>query len=118
MPPSDTVEHAYREDVEYYEERAYGLLASAEDETPGALAAFERCGAPLTEAGARTVVARRHGFDAWEALLEHVAGLRASGEPFALAYRAIEAQDVSGLRAVLDRFPAIIAAQGTNGNDL
>jgi ankyrin repeat protein len=118
MPPSDAVEHAYREDVEYYEDRAFGLRASAEDGTPGALAAFERHGAPLTEAGARTVVAGRHGFDTWEALLEHVAGLRESGEPFARAYRAIEAHDLAGLREVLHGFPPIVGAQGTNGNDL
>jgi ankyrin repeat protein len=119
MPPlPDTIEHAYREDVDYYEERAYGLRASAEDGTPGALAAFERYGAPLTEAGARTVVARRHGRETWEALLEHVAGLRESGEPFARAFRAIEAHDVAGLREVLDGFPAVVGAQGTNGNDL
>ena len=51
------------------------------------------------EAGARAVVARRHGFASWAALRRHVAGLRDSGEPFARAYRAVEAHDVDGLRA-------------------
>ena len=112
------VQHAYHEDLDYYEGRAYGLRASAEDGTPTATAAFERWGAPVTEAGARTVVARAHGFASWQALRAHVAGLRESGEPFARAYRAIEAHDVEGLRAELDRFPDLAGAKGTNGNDL
>jgi ankyrin repeat protein len=111
-------QHAYHEDFEYYEGRAYGLLASAEDGTEGAVAAFSRYGAPLTQDGARTVVAREHGCGSWEELRRHVAGLRESGEPFAAAYRAIEARDVDGLRAWLDREPDLVRAVGTNGNDL
>jgi ankyrin repeat protein len=113
-----TVQHAYHEDVEYYEGRAYGLLASAEDGTPGAVAAFARYDAPLTQDGARLVVAREHGCDGWDALRAHVAGLRASGDPFAAAYRAIEAHDVDGLRALVERSPEVVGAVGTNGNDL
>jgi ankyrin repeat protein len=112
------LEHAYHEDLDYYDGRAYGLLASAQDGTPGAVAAFERHGAPLTQAGAHTVVARAHGFSTWAALRRHAAGLRAAGEPFARAYRAVEAHDVDGLAALLDRFPELVAARGTNGNDL
>jgi ankyrin repeat protein len=119
VSPSPAPEqHAYHEDPEYYEGRAYGLLASAQDGTPGAVAAFERHGAPLTEEGARAVLARMHGFAAWPELMSHVAGLRESGAPFARAYRAIEAHDVDGLAALLDRFPDLVAARGTNGNDL
>jgi ankyrin repeat protein len=112
------LEHAYHEDLAYYEGRASGLRESAQDGTPGALAAFEACEAPMTEAGARTVVARRHGFATWAALRRHVAGLRESGEPFARAYRAVEAHDVDGLRDEIERFPELVAAVGTNGNDL
>jgi ankyrin repeat protein len=112
------LQHAYHEDLDYYEGRAYGLRASAEDGTPSATAAFERWGAPVTESGARAVVARAHGFASWQALRRHVGALRESGEPFARAYRAIEAHDVEGLRAELDRFPDLVAAKGTNGNDL
>jgi ankyrin repeat protein len=111
-------EHAYHEDFEYYEGRAHGLLASAQDGTPGAIAAFERHAAPLTDDGARVVVAAEHGVASWAALRRHVAGLRASGAPFARAYRAVEAHDVEGLAALLDRFPDLVAARGTNGNDL
>jgi ankyrin repeat protein len=112
------LQHAYHEDLEYYEGRAHGLCESAQDGTPGAVAAFEACEAPITEAGARTVLARRHGFATWAALRRHVAGLRDSGEPFARAYRAIEAHDVDALRAQLERFPELVTAVGTNGNDL
>jgi ankyrin repeat protein len=112
------LQHAYHEDLEYYEGRAYGLLASAEDGTDGAVAAFARHDAPLTEAGSRLVVACEHGFGSWTALRRHVAGLRESGEPFARAYRAVEAQDVAGLAELVDRFPDLVAARGTNGNDL
>jgi ankyrin repeat protein len=112
------VQHAYHEDLEYYDGRAYGLLASAEDETEGAVAAFARHAAPLSREGARAVVAREHGFASWRALRRHVAGLRDSGEPFARAYRAIEAHDVEHLRALLDLFPELVGARGTNGNDL
>jgi ankyrin repeat protein len=63
-------------------------------------------------------VAGEHGLATWEELQRHVAGLRASGEPFAAAYRAIEAHDVDGLREQLDTHPELIAARGTNGNDL
>jgi ankyrin repeat protein len=110
--------HAYHEDAGYYEDRADGLLASAQDGTDGAAAAFTRAGAPLTRAGARAVVARDHGFPSWAALRRHVGALRDSGEPFARAYRAIEAHDVEALRTLLDGFPALVSARGTNGNDL
>ena len=112
------LEHAYHEDLDYYEGRAYGLHASARDGTESAVAAFERCNAPISETGARSVVARRHGFASWAALRRHIAGLRDSGEPFARAYRAVEAHDVDGLRAQLETFPDLVAAVGTNGNDL
>jgi ankyrin repeat protein len=112
------LQHAYHEELDYYEGRAYGLLASAEDETAGAVAAFARHGAPLTEEGSQTVVAREHGFETWTELTRHVAGLRDTGEPFARAYRAVEAHDVERLAALLDRFPELVAARGTNGNDL
>ena len=112
------LQHAYHEDLEYYDDRAYGLLASAEDGTDGAVAAFGRHDAPLTREGARTVIAREHGFPSWPALRRHVAGLRETGEPFARAYRAIEAHDVERLPALLDRFPELVGARGTNGNDL
>ena len=56
------LQHAYHEELDYYDDRAYGLLASAQDGTDGALAAFGRHDAPLTREGARVVIAREHGF--------------------------------------------------------
>lgn len=108
--------HAYHADPRYYAERALGLLASAKDGTPAAVASFTAAGAPLTRAGARTVVAREHGFDGWPSLVRHVREL--GDEPFTRAYRALEAQDVAGLAAAVERFPHLVDAQGTNGNDL
>jgi ankyrin repeat protein len=112
------LQHLYQDDIGYYEGRAYGLLASAQDGTEGAAAAFERLRAPLTQAGARTVVAREHGFSSWATLRRHVASIHDGGEPFARAYRALEAHDVEGLRSELVRFPHLVAARGTNRNDL
>jgi ankyrin repeat protein len=109
---------AFRDDLDYYEGRASGLLASAADGTDGAVAAFERWGASMTEAGARRVLAREHGFTSWEELARHVGSRRGSDEPFIRAYRAIEAQDVGALRQQLERSPALVHSRGTNDNDL
>jgi ankyrin repeat protein len=110
------MQHAYHADLDYYEGRAYGLLASAEDATEGAAAAFARYDAPLTLEGARIVVAREHGFPGWAELSRHVAEL--DDDPFARAYRAIEAHDVDGLATLIDRSPELVEARGTNDNDL
>jgi ankyrin repeat protein len=113
------LQHAYHDDLDYYAGRAEGLLASAEDGTPGAVAAFARHDQPVSEDGARAVVARMHGFPSWPALRRHVAALRnGAEEPFARAYRAVEAHDPQALARELDRFPGLVAASGTNGNDL
>ncbi|MET8845527.1 ankyrin repeat domain-containing protein [Amycolatopsis sp. NPDC004625] len=114
----ETLQHPYHQDVEYYAERALGLLASAEDGTPGAREPFERRNQPLTRDGARAVVAREHGFVSWRALRDHVKSLVDSGEPFARAYRAIEARNPEQLDTLLGEFPGLVDARGTNGNDL
>jgi ankyrin repeat protein len=114
----DGLQFAYHTDLGYYEDRAYGLRASADDGTAPALAAFEHGDAPLTQGGARLVLARAHGFPSWQALRRHVGRLPGSGEPFFRAYRAIEAHDPDGLGEVLDRWPEVAALEGTNGNDL
>ncbi|HEY1538943.1 MAG TPA: ankyrin repeat domain-containing protein [Solirubrobacteraceae bacterium] len=110
------MQRAYRKKLGYYEDRAGGLLASAADGTPSAVAAFERWDAPLTADGARIVVAREHGVASWDALRQHLDGL--GRDPFARAYRAIEARDVDALREQLECSPEIARAQATNGNDL
>ena len=112
------LQHAFDENPAYYAERAEGLLASAKDGTPSSVAEFRRWTAPLTPAGARTVVAGNHGFPSWAALRAHVDGLAASGEPFARAFRLVRTRDLAGLGELLDRFPTLVHATGTNGNDL
>jgi hypothetical protein len=112
------LEHAFHTDLDYYERRADGLLASAQDGAPSAEAAFEGAGAELTQEGGRRVVASRHGFASWAALRRHVEGLEESGEPFARAFRALEAGDHAELAALLQRFPELARARGTNGNAL
>ena len=113
------LQFAYHPDLDYYAGRAEGLRASVQDGTPGAVAAFARHGLEPTEEGARAVVARTHGFPSWPALRRHVAALRnGGGEPFARAYRAVEAHDQAALAQELDRFPGLVHASGTNGNDL
>jgi ankyrin repeat protein len=111
-------EHAFHTDMEYYEGRAAGLLASALDGTPSAAAAFEAEGVALDEAGARVVVARRHGFPSWSSLGRHVRALDESGDPFRRAYVALEAGDLDALRSILARFPELARVSGTNGNAL
>ncbi len=112
------LEHAFHTDMEYYEGRADGLLASAQDRTPSAAAAFEGERVEMTPAGARVVVAQRHGFASWSALRRHVEGLAESGEPFARAYLALEERRHDDLAALLEQFPELATARGTNGNAL
>ncbi len=104
--------HPYREDIEYYEERAHGLLASAWDGVPGALEVFD--GVPLTDEGAHIVLAQAHGCEDWKALKANIRKPR----PFARAYQAVETQDPGELQAILARDPWLVKASGTNGNDL
>ena len=90
-----------------------------QDGTPGAVAAFDATRRAAAPRPARAPSWRAStASQTWAALRRHVAGLRDSGEPFARAYRAVEAHDVGGLRAQLERFPELAAAVGTNGNDL
>lgn len=108
--------HPFEDDIAYYADRADGLLASAIDGTAPAVARFGAT-AP-TKRAAREIVARDHGFAGWAALRDHVRELPTSGEPFYRAFRAIRAHDLDRLDHLLDRFPELVTATGTNGNDL
>ncbi len=116
--------HAFRADVEYYEDRAAGLLSAATGGVDEAAELFRRhrpgpSGAPPTLADARLVLARQHGFDGWTGFVRHVRSLhQGDEEPFMRAFQAIQAADDHALRALLDRYPGLVAARGTNGNDL
>ncbi len=70
---------------------------------------------------ARRDLAARHGFVSWRALRRHVEAMRSGEEPptpFVLAYQAVAAADRDLLAQLLDRFPDLSVARGTNGNDL
>ncbi len=108
--------HTFEDNIDYYAERADGLLASASDGTESAVAAFG--GMPLTRRSARQVVAREHGFTSWAGLRGQVSSLAASGEPFFRAFRLIREHNLDVLAELLDRFPELVTATGTNGNDL
>jgi ankyrin repeat protein len=94
--------HPFQPDIGYYADRAAGRQSYAE----GALSHEE----------ARTLIARQHGEQDWAALEARLA--RLDEEPFRQAYLAVEAGDVSRLEELLDAHPWLVAAQGTNGNDL
>ena len=114
---SDGGATAFRGDLEYYEERARGLLDCARDGAEGPVTLFHRWEAPLSESGARLVVAREHGLASWEDFGRHLASLRTE-DPFVRAYHAVESHDVEGLQALIERHPELVRARATNDNDL
>jgi ankyrin repeat protein len=121
--------HAFVDDISYYEDRAEGLrsvvasglangIAVVRAHHPALASASEGELRALSAADARLVLAREHGFGSWQAFRTHVRGLAESGEPFRRAFRAIEARDAAALIDLLDRYPGLVSARGTNGNDL
>ena len=116
--------HAVEADVGYFEERAAGLLSAHESGVAEAADVFRRhlpatAGARLTIEDARLAIARQHGFDTWNAFRVHVESLRDGGEePFLRAVTAIRADDRQALTALIDRYPGLSSARGTNGNNL
>jgi ankyrin repeat protein len=121
--------HAFVDEIGYYEDRAAGLRSVVESGLESGIAIVRAHHSRLAAAGdaeiralspadARLVLAREHGFASWSAFRRHVRDLAESGEPFRLAFRATQARDGKALGALLDRYPGLIAARGTNGNDL
>jgi ankyrin repeat protein len=98
-------ERPFETDIAYYEARADGIATVR--------------GVPVDEA--RRDLAARHGFESWDSLDAHVAALHDGTEapsPFMLAFRALQRHDVAEVEQLLDRHPELVAARGTNGNDL
>lgn len=61
---------------------------------------------------ARLVFARRHGFESWEELRNHVQSIEPVAEgDFALATSALQAGDVERLSALLQQSPGLLAAR-------
>src|SRR4051812_23604547 len=99
------VEQPFRVDIDYYEGRADGIATVN--------------GVGVDEA--RRELAARHGLGGWDELADRVEALRTGREPptpFILAYRAVEADDLAALTALLDAHPELVRTRGTNGNDL
>jgi ankyrin repeat protein len=121
--------HAFVDELRYYEERANGLrsvvasglesgIAIVRAHHPALADASDAEIRAMSAADARLVLAREHGFASWAPFRRHVEGLAESGEPFRRAFRAIEARDSAALSGLLDRYPGLVHARGTNGNDL
>jgi hypothetical protein len=121
--------HAFVDEVDYYEDRAEGLrsvvagglangMAVVRAHHPALAEASDAEVRAISAADARLVLAREHGFASWRHFRRHVQGLAESGEPFRRAFKAIEARDHGALSALLDHYPGLVTARGTNGNDL
>ena len=121
--------HAFVDDVGYYEDRAEGLrsvvasglengIVVVRAHHPALADASDADIRAISIADARLVLAREHGFASWDGFRRHVEGLAESGEPFRRAFKAIEASDRTALARLLDRYPGLVTARGTNGNDL
>jgi ankyrin repeat protein len=121
--------HAFEDGIGYYEDRAEGLrsvvasglesgIAIVRAYHPRLAGASDEEIRALSSADARLVLAREHGFASWAQFRRHVESLPESGEPFRRAFLAIKARDGAALGEVLDRYPGLVFARGTNGNDL
>jgi ankyrin repeat protein len=123
-------------DIQWIADRVHGLLRTRQSAGPAALEQirewhprFHGCSdeqirqRPFTEADARLVYAREHGFDTWDDLVCRV-NLLASDpraeatEPFLAAFRALQSGDTAGLNALLGHNPRVAQERGTNGNTL
>ena len=123
-------------DMQWIADRVQGLMRTRQSAGPAALEQirewhprFENLSdeeirlAPFSEADARLVYAREHGFDSWDDLERRVSLLASdataqAGEPFLAAFQALRAGDLAGLRALLGRNPQLARERGTNGNTL
>lgn len=136
--PSDGVRHTriFVADVQWIADRVHGLVRTRHSAGPAALEQirtwhprFDGCSdaeileAPFTEADAKIVYAKEHGFDTWDELVQRVNLLASSSnpeetEPFLAAFRALEAKDSAKLDLLLRRHPQLARERGTNGNTL
>ena len=123
-------------DMQWIEDRVRGLLRTRQSAGPAAWEQIrewhprfsgwsddEIRQAPFTEADARLVYAREHGFETWDDLVERVNLLASApnvpaAEPFLAAFRALESGDVAALGSLLRDHPQLARERGTNGNSL
>lgn len=115
--------HAIETDLEYFDDRAAGLLSAHQAGVEQATEVLRRhlpqfAGAPTIE-DARLAMARQHGFETWDAFKRHLESVgEGDEEPFMRAVRAIQAAEDEVLAALIGRYPGLVAARGTNGNSL
>ena len=114
----DDREHAYRDGADHFADRAAGLFASVQDGTPSAVGWLARWDAPPTLEGARSALARAHGFPSWAALMAPSAPVVDPDDPFVLAFHAIENRRPDHLGELITASPGLVSVRGTNGNDL
>ncbi len=120
-------------DPAWLNERALGLLRTRYSAGPAALEqirewhpAFsdrsdaEILQAPFTEADARLVYAREHGFETWEDLTLRAQALAANPEqePFLTAFTELQSGDLPQFEARLQSNSSLGQQRGTNGNTL
>jgi len=136
--PSPNARHTrlFVTDMQLIAERASGLLRTRQSAGPAALEQIrewhprfdgwsdeEIRQAPFTEADARLVYAREHGFDSWDDLARRVNLLASvsdaeATEPFLRAFKALQSGDVAALTSLLRGNPRVARDRGTNGNTL
>jgi ankyrin repeat protein len=127
------VRHPFETGLQYYRDRAAGMLSVFETGERNALRLVrlfhpDYAAAPeadiraarLTQADAELMVAREHGFETFAAFAGYIEALREQrvSEPFALAFAAIKADDRARLNELLALHPRLANAAGTNGNRL
>jgi ankyrin repeat protein len=123
-------------DVAWITDRVHGLLRTRQSAGPAALEQIREWHprfadwtdeqirqAPFTEADARLVYAREHGFETWDDLTTRVNLLAsrtdtAATEPFMAAFNALQSGNVAVFEALLRANPGLANDRGTNGNTL
>jgi ankyrin repeat protein len=123
-------------DVAWIADRVHGLLRTRQSAGPAALEQIrewhpryadrtdeEIRQAPFTEADARLVYAREHGFETWDDLVSRVNLLASSKdaattEPFMAAFGALQSGNAAAFEALLRANPRLVNERGTNGNTL
>ena len=123
-------------ELQYYEERARGLLEVLPDGAratleqvrwhPAFATASDQAIQAAAEAGAftlddaRLVYARQHGCASWDDFAAHLRGLSAGDatEPFLEVFEAGRQRAWERVESLLRRHPDLMRARGTNGNTL
>jgi ankyrin repeat protein len=120
-------------EIDFYEDRAQGLVSAHEAGVPRALAQIREWhprfagasdevirGTGFDLDAARLVYARQHGLGTWAELVGRVAALAKgdSDEPFMRAFEALRQANLTQLRTLVRAHPELLRARGTNGNTL